>query len=336
MKKFTRGLVGIMSTVVLISAMVTPTFAADMTIGWYAPLVHSFFENVKSGVEAYAEEHGVDVEYTYGSAETQAAETEKLEALAGKGVKDFLVYPMDLDAANGVYDELTANGCNVINYAADTNKPTSASFFVGVDVYNRCTQQIEALFDMMGGEGNVLVVLEALESPNTQMAKKAYDDAIEKHSNITLLQECAGMNTVETATTKIQDALSANYGKIDGIVAYGTTCSAALSSLMGEYYANGAERVQVMLTDTEPEVLEAIKAGDIDATISQPMFAYGYIGCALLQYMREGYVPKEDAYTVDFESVIVTGDNVETFSDDEYNLTMELYDRLTTDYLEKE
>lgn len=336
MKKRTRILATVLAASVITAGLAVPVAAADITVGWYAPLVHSFFENVKSGVEAYSEEHGIDVEYVYGSAETQAAENEKLEALAGKGVKDFLVYPMDQDAANGLYDELSANGCNIVNYAADTNQPTEASFFVGVDVYNRCYKQIETLFDMMGKKGNLLIVLEALESPNTQLAKQAYEDALKEYPDITLLQECAGMNTVETATTKIQDALSANYGKIDGIVAYGTTCSAALSSLMGEYYENGADRVQVMLTDTEPEVLEAIKAGDIDATISQPMFAYGYIGCALLQYMWEGYVPKEDVYSIDFDSVIVTSENVDSFSEDEYNLTIDLYDRLTTDYLVKE
>lgn len=309
----------------------------DLTIGWYAPLVHDYFELVKGGVEGFASEYGVDVEYVYGSAETQAAENEKVEALAGKGIKNFLIYPMDADGANGLYSELVGNDCHVISYGSETNLPTDATFYVGPSVEWEVTTQIEKLMDLMGGSGKVLVILEALENPNIQKSREIIMQYAEEHPEFEIVQECAGMSSTETAVTKISDAISGNANELDGILAVGTVCSIGLARVMNDYYVTNpdAKHIYTVLNAVDSEIAEAIEKETIDIALYQTTYSVGYVSAGLLYLMNQGYEPKEDAYRIELNDIIVTKENVGKYNTEDAPLAKETYEKLLDTYFQE-
>lgn len=308
-------------------------------IAWYAPAPHPYFDEVKKGVEKFIEEEGTDVIIQIGPDWTQASENEKVEALAAQGITALSIYPCDASGANGLYDELSSKmGIDIINFGTDTEKPTTASFAVATDVKQAAYDATEAIIKMMGEKGNILNVLEVLEDPNTTLRKQGVEEAVAKYPDVKIIQEIAAIKTQEDAVSKIETALSANIGNIDGIVCTGLVTSVGMTQTLGDYYEKqGTDKhIYTVGIDTDSGVMKGIEDGIVDATIAQNPLGHGYISCKILKYMGEGYKVKDGQYFINAGNVVVTKDNMSTYEQDLEKVTEDILSKLTTDYLVKE
>ncbi|MFV0466091.1 MAG: sugar ABC transporter substrate-binding protein [Lachnospiraceae bacterium] len=311
---------------------------SDLKLAWYAPAPHPYFEEVQKGVEKFAEEQGVEVTIQIGPDWTQASENEKVEALVAQGINAISIYPCDASGANGLYDEISsAMGVNIVNFGTDTAAPSKADFAVATDVKQAAYDATEAVIKMMGEKGNILNVLEVLEDPNTALRKEGVEECVAKYPDVTIIQEIAGIKSQEEAVSKIESALSANVGNIDGIVCTGLITSVGMSQTLSDYYEKqGADdHIYAIGIDTDEGVMNAIKDGTIDGTIAQNPLGHGYISCMLLKYMAEGYQAKEGEYFIDSGAVLVTNENIDTYQNDLDARTTEIVDSLLTVYMEK-
>lgn len=195
----------------------------------------------------------------------------------------------------------------------------------------------EAVIEMMGGKGNILNVLEVLEDPNTALRKEGVEEAVAKYPDVKIIQEVAGIKNQEEAVSKIESALTANMGEIDAIVCTGMVTSVGMAQVLGDYYEQqGTDKhIYTVGIDTDDGLMKAIEEGIVDATIAQNNKGHGYIPCMILKYMGEGYTVKEDQYFVDAGTVLVTKDNMDTYSADLEEKTQAILDELTTTYLTK-
>lgn len=314
------------------------TDGSDLKMAWYAPAPHPYFDEVQKGVEKFAQEEGVDVTIQIGPDWTQASENEKVEALVAQGINALSIYPCDASGANGLYEEISEKaGVDVINFGSDTASPSAASFAVATDVKQAAYDAAEAVIKMMGEKGNILNVLEVLEDPNTALRKEGVEEAVAKYPDVKIIQEIAGIKTQEEAVSKIESALSANVGKIDGIVCTGLVTSVGMTQTLGDYYEKQGmdKHIYAIGIDTDEGVMNGIKDGTIDATIAQNPIGHGYISCALLKYMSEGYEIKDGAYFINAGNVVVTKDSMDSYEQELEKVTDEILGKLTTDYLTK-
>lgn len=322
----------------LAGSVLTVQAEPETKIAWYAPAPHPYFDEVKKGVEKFVEEQDTEVVIQIGPDWTQASENEKVEALVAQGVNALSIYPCDASGANGLYEEITEKmGVNVINFGTDTAKPTTASFAVGTDVKQAAMDATEALIEMMGGKGKILNVLEVLEDPNTALRKEGVEEVVAKYPDVEIIQEIAGIKNQEEAVSKIESALSANIGEINGIICTGMVTSVGMTQTLNDYYAKqpDAEHIYTVGIDTDPGVMKGIEDGVIDATIAQNSAGHGYISCMALKMMGEGYKIKDDQYFIDSGIVLVTKDNMDSYAADLEVVTKEILDKLPTDYLTK-
>ena len=306
----------------------------EKKIVWYALMVHPYVEEVQKGVIGYERDTGTTIKRQIGQDWTQDNENANVEPLAAQGYKGFSLYPADASAANGLYEELVANGAYVVSYGAPTVLPTPASFCVATDVKQAAYEATEALIGFMGGEGNILNVLELVEDPNTILRKEGVEAAVAKYPDVQIIQEIAGMESIETSTAKIQDALSARIEEIDGVICTGYTPTVAAATILSEW--NGTEgnrRISFVGIDTDQVVLDAIGRGDIDATVSQNPYGHGYITCALLSYLLDGWKANPDEYFINSGTVLVTKGNVDSFQDEIMGITRVIMGKLETKYL---
>ena len=320
------------------TADTTAAAASTLKMAWYAPAPHPYFDEVKKGVEKFAADTGIEVIIQVGPDWTQASENEKVEALIAQGVNALSIYPCDASGANGLYQEIHDKmGVNVINFGSDTAHPTSASFAVATDVEQAAYDAAKGVIDMMGGKGNLLNVLEVLEDPNTALRKTGVERAAAEYPDVKIIQEIAGIKTQEEAVSKIESALSANAGKIDGIVCTGLVTSVGMTQTLTDYYAKqtDAKHIFAIGIDTDSGVIKGIEDGIIDATIAQNPIGHGYISCMLLKYLSEGYTVKEGAYFINSGNAIVTKDNLTTYAADLEKVTNDILASLTTEYLVK-
>ncbi len=339
-KSFNLKTLGVVLSGVLLLALFAGVAAAkhplDNKIAWYAPAPHPYFEEVRKGVEAFEKDYGIQVIKQVGPDWKQASENEGVEALAAKGARYFSIFPADASGANGLYEELTSMGMKVVSFGAPTTLPTTASFLVATDVKKAAMIATEELIKFMGGKGKIINILEVLEDPNTVLRKQGVEEVVAKYPEVEIIQEIAGMQSVEEAIQKIESAVSANIEEVDGLIATGYTISVAIAQFLSEYYSKGGKRtIHAIGIDTDPIVLKAIKEGYMDATIAQNPFGHGYISCLLLKYLAEGWKPKKDAYFINAGVVLVTKDNLDTFQEEVLAKTKEIVASLEEKYLEK-
>jgi ribose transport system substrate-binding protein len=73
----------------------------------------------------------------------------------------------------------------------------------------------------------------------------------------------------------------------------------------------------------------------IDGTIAQNPFGHGYISCALLKLMLDGWKPVKPYQFIEAGDVLITKENVETYAKDVDAITEKIKGELTTKYLSK-
>jgi ribose transport system substrate-binding protein len=313
-----------------------PAAAGNFKPVWYAPAPHPYFEDVRKGIEAFEQETGITVEKQIGPDWNQDSQNQRMEALAAQGFNAFAVYPADASGANGLYEELTQRGINIANFGTSTAQPTTAAFAVATDVKVAAMAATEELIKAMGGKGNIINVLEVLEDPNTALRKQGIEEVVAKYPDVKIIQEVAGMTSVDEATVKVADVLSANIDEVDGIIATGYTPSVAIAQALTEYKSQGGERaIHAVGIDTDPIVMTAIKDGIMDGTIVQNPYGHGYLSLLLLQYLSEGYKPKADGYFVNAGFAYANQGNLETYSEDILKVTEQIKAELLDKYLEK-
>jgi ribose transport system substrate-binding protein len=173
-----------------------------------------------------------------------------------------------------------------------------------------------------------------IEDPNTILRKEGVEAAVAKYPQVQIIQTIAGMESVETSTVKIQDAFAAKVKEIDGVICTGYTSTVAAAMILGEWNETpGNERVSFVGIDTDQVVLDAIRSGSIDATMSQNPYGHGYITCGLLSYLLDGWRPNPEEYFVNSGTVLVTKDKVDTFQEDIMKTTEQIMGELESKYL---
>jgi ribose transport system substrate-binding protein len=186
----------------------------------------------------------------------------------------------------------------------------------------------------MGGEGKILNVLESMTDANTKIRRQAIEDTVARYPRVSILQTIGDINSEQQGREKIESALVARQGQIDGVICTGYNTTVAAALLLAERNAQpNVRRIRFVGIDTDERVLQAIRDGRVDATMAQNPYAQGYITCSLLKLMLDGWTPTADYRFIDSGSVVVTSANVDGFAGDMRLATARIADALRTTYL---
>lgn len=304
-------------------------------LAWYYPFPHPFGEACKAGIDAYVEETGIPVKVLIGPEFTMTSELESIEALMGQGYKHFGIFSVDAAAANGLYEEMVEKGCTVNNIGWDSAPDSVASHLIATDIGKAAEMELEYLAELMDYKGNIAIVYESLEDSAIQLRRAAVDKILAKYPDMTIALELSDMKTVEAATMKIQDGLSAKLGEIEGIASLGFTCSQALVNVLSDMYQQGADRIFAVTIDSDDMIDNAIKDGILDATCVQNPFGIGYISGEVFRLQADGWTPKEGKYHIDTGVIMADKSNIDNTTAVFEELTKTIMDTLTTEYMEK-
>jgi ribose transport system substrate-binding protein len=301
---------------------------------WYGNAVHPYIAEVRTGVEAFARESGEPVYCTVGQEWTQDNQNVNVEALSTQGYRAFSLYPGDPAGANGLFRLLRSRGQYVVAFGAEPALPTPASFTVATDIKAAAETATEELIRLLGGHGKILNVLEAVTDVNTRKRDAGIREVVAKHPGVEIVQTISDMIQLGEATTKIQSALAARAGQIDGIIATGFNTTVATAAILTEWHRDPQhQRIRFIGIDTDPTVLKAIRAGTIDATVAQNPYGHGYVSCALLKLLTAGWKPRQDYAFINAGIVIVSQSNLDAYAAEVQQTTARLVASLKTKYL---
>ncbi|WP_010253604.1 sugar ABC transporter substrate-binding protein [Treponema primitia] len=305
----------------------------EFKVLFYFPAPHSYFNDLQTGSTAWVKDTGNKVTVEYGPEFSINTESEKVNALvAANGFNAITIYP--LPGVNGLFEELTKRGINIINIGADssTSNPkgtdTTAAFCLATDVRQAAYDAAITVIDKMGGKGTLLNILEVLTDPNTVLRQEGVKQACTERG-ITY-RETAGIEAIDAATQKATDILTANPDAM-GVVSTGMIATQGLISVL-----DGMNRQIFAVTiDTEEGTLNAIKKGTIYGTVAQNPYGQTYLSLEILKAMHDGAKPRPGKYFIDSGTVMVTKDNVDSYANDINAMTQKIKNNLYTEYLTK-
>jgi ribose transport system substrate-binding protein len=310
------------------------TSAAVEPIVLYEPLPHPYCTAVGEGAKAYAKEHNVGVRVVVGQESTMANLNQNVESLFTVGHKAFAFIPVDPAGAKGLFTRLKNAGRFAVAYGAQPAEGSETPFAVATDTKSAATLATEKLVELLGHKGKILNVLESLTDANTPIRKAAIESVVAKYPGVEIIQTVGDVTTEQKAREKIESALVARGDEVDAVICTGYTTTVAAATLLAEHNRkSGAKRIRFVGLDTDDRVLAAIRDGSVDMTLAQNPFGHGYISCALLDLMLQGWLPKSDYQFVDAGCVPVTKENVDSFQAGIEAMTKTIVAELKTKYL---
>jgi ribose transport system substrate-binding protein len=317
---------------IALAAITGVAFAAPAKFAFYVPAPHPYFDKVTEGVDAFAKEFGIDVKKQVGPDWNMDSENTGVLALAADGYNYFEIYPADASAANGLFDEIVKKGGKVVTEGASTMTPTPASFCVRTDIKQSAIDAAEFIIAKMGKKGTLVNVLEVLEDPNTKLRRDGIMQVAAKYPGVKL-SEVAGIKSEQEAIEKIEGAVAAGGGYVDGIICTGYVPTVALSKFLTDYQAKNNKHIAGVGIDDDPVTLKAVQDGVLDGFVAQNPYGHGYLSLLALKYMSEGWKPRPGAYDINAGIVVVTKANIGSYAADLTKVTNQIKGDMTKKYL---
>ena len=175
--------------------------------------------------------------------------------------------------------------------------------------YQGATLGAEEFAKLMGEEGDYVELLGKETDTNAGIRSKGYNDTLSQYPKLKkVAAQSANWNQTE-AFQKTQTILQ-QFPNIKGIIAGNDTMAlGAYAALKGA----GKGNVIVVGFDGSPDVAESIKAGEIRATVLQPVVHLAELAVEEAdQYLKTGKTGADEKQTID--CVLINRDNVNNYS----------------------
>lgn len=199
-----------------------------------------------------------------------------VQTLVGQGAKVVVMAPQDTGAIANTLDDLA--GKNIPVVSVDT-RPDKGKVYMVVRADNKAYGEKACKFlgDKLKGQGTIVEFEGDLTSINGRDRSQAFGDCMsQNYPNIKVLAEPTEWKG-DVAAAKLQDAL--NQGTVNGIYmqAGGVFLAPTLALLQQKNLLvppTDPKHIFIISNDGIPDEFKAIKAGQIDATVSQPADLY--------------------------------------------------------------
>lgn len=258
MKKLVGNMVA--AGVMLIGAMAISMTAgaADDTVKIGVSLmnqVQQFHITMKENMESKAEELGCEIVFLDANMDAGKQVTD-IEDLITQGVDAIIASPYDPDSVTvplnaakdaGIYvitADTVANGVEVDAHIASDN-------VLGGYLGGKC------LFDLLGGEGNVINVDDPY-STTGQNRSAGFLKALQEYPDITLLVQQTG-NSVRDKSMEVMENLLQAYPDVNGVFCVNDDTALGV---MAAVQAAGRDDIVIVGYDATDEAQEIINAGD--------------------------------------------------------------------------
>jgi ribose transport system substrate-binding protein len=275
-------------------------------------LTDPFQVQLVKNMTAQATDQSVDLLPAVNANADASKQATDVQTLLGRGVKGLIIVAVDSKAISSAVKQ--ANSQNVpvvmVDLGSDSGK---AAMIVRADNVYMGKAACEAEGKLLGGKGTVLNLQGDLSTQNGQDRSKGFTDCMaSEFPGITVISKPMNWKPEECAT-QAQTVISTT--QIDGIFQGSeSVCLDSVNKVLSTLGKNAtvgqAGHIVNVGIDGSPAGLNAIRAGQMDAIISQPVDLYAKYG---IQYIKEAMEGKTfTAGPTDHDSTIVqVGDSLE-------------------------
>ncbi len=267
-----------------------------------------FWQTLREGVEARAAENGVTVDVislpTNSGVSDQVAQ---MEDAVTQGYDGIILGT--IDAAGIVPGIEAANAAGIPVLAVDT-APAGGELISLVQTDNVAGSRLagEFIVEQLGGQGKVLNLQGDMANQTAQARNDGFHEAV----------DAAGLDVIDqSAHWRQEEGLSITENILtsdpDIVAIFAANDPPALGALQALRSA-GRDDVLIVGFDAIPDAVEAVKNGEMTATVAQFPLVMGTVGVDLLvRHLNGEEVPE----LVDSGAMLVTQENVEQFQQEQ-------------------
>jgi len=234
---------------------------------------HEYWKSVHAGAAKAAAELDVDIVWKGPAKENdREGQIAVMEDAIVRGVDAIAFAPLDDTALVPVARDAAAQGIPVVVFDSALDWDGKAAF-VATDNLAGGRLGGERLAELLDGKGRVLLLRYLEGSASTTKREQGFLDAIAQHAGIEVVSANQyGGATTESCMQAAENLLN-NYPDIDGIFC---PCEPATFGMLRALQDSGrAGAVKFVGFDATDKLVDAVRAGEIDALVLQDPFRMG-------------------------------------------------------------
>ena len=272
---------------------------------------HEFWKTMQAGAEKGAAEKGVELIWKAPMKEDDRADQIKVvESFTNEKVDGIVLAPLDENALTAPVNEAVMAGIPVLIVDSDIKGSRPVSF-IATDNYAAGRTSAERLASALGGKGKVVVLRYLEGSASTMAREKGFLDGAKEKGLEVISDEQYGGATRESAQTASENLIS-RFKSGDGVTFQGifTPNESTTFGMMRAMESGGLfGKVKLVGFDSSKELLDAVRAGNIEGLLLQDPFKMGYLGVTKMVEHLAGTKPENK---IDSGAVFVDKTNIDS------------------------
>lgn len=248
-----------------------PAASSDKPLYVFLPkgLDNPYWDNCRKGMESEMKKLGVNAEFIGPEKSDATLQVGVIESVIARKPAAIAISPNDPATVNDLIAKATAQGIKVITWDADA-PDSQRILYIGTDNYNAGGTAAETLSKVLNGKGKVAILNGALTALNAQQRTNGFKDWMAKNApGIEIVDDQPTNDDANTSASVAEAILQAHP---DLAAFYGVTGNGVPGAYVAVKGANKCGTVHIVGFDVVPQGIEAMKAGCVDALISQRPF----------------------------------------------------------------
>ncbi len=266
---------------------------------------HVFWVAVEKGAKAAAKEFQVDIEWNGAPSETEyARQIQIVDSMINRKVDGLAVAATERRALVASVDRAMKQGIPVTIFDSGIEGENYTSY-VATNNYEGGQLGARAMAKLIGGKGEVGLILHAPGSASTMDRERGFTDVIEKEfPGIKIVATQYGMADRSKARAGAENILTA-HPNLSGF--FGSSEPSTTGASLAVKARGLTGKVKVVAFDASDNLVEDMKAGAIQAMVVQDPFQMGYQTVKTLVDKLDGKTPPK---RIDLSAKVIFAEEV--------------------------
>ncbi len=279
-----------------------------VTLAVIGRIENSFWNDVRSGVEAAERDLGVNVEFLVPPKEDPAWQIRKIEELIKNRISGIAFSASDPKSLKPTIMKAIEQDIPCI--AMDTDLPKSRHAYVGTGNYYTGQQAAEKMLEILNNKGKVAIISDSSDSDYLQRIQ-GFRDIMEDYKEVKIA-EVPGIASVFAPTSQVESIIK-SVPDLNGIFCVSDTSGIATADILIK--EGKSDKIKIVCIGESSDILKLVQDNVIQAAISKRPYRIGYLSVLVLHNMVKAGIkntlmilPKSEI--IDTGVVVITPSNV--------------------------
>lgn len=272
--------------------------------------ISPFWDPMAAGMKKAAEELGCRADWSGPANSEVGAQKQMVESALAKGADGIAVSCIDPDASVPIVDTVLEKNVPIITFDSDAPK-SRRLVYIGTNNFNAGKAAGEAAVKLLPNGGKFVAFVGNISAANARERRDGFVEGIKGH-NIELLDTIDDNKDPARARRNVEDAITKYGDKVQGFLGlYSYNGPAIVNALLSQKGLR--DKYKVIAFDAEPVTLQQLEKGNVDATVVQKPYDFGYLSTKLLYLInRKGWPAAKEEMKIPDDGLVDTGVEVIT------------------------